>query len=83
MNARFLVAAIVLTIAPIGLAACASTYYLIKDPHDGREYYTTKFHRSGGAISFKDDKTQSAVTLESSEIIEISKDQYRADTGAR
>jgi hypothetical protein len=55
----------------------------VKDPHTGREYYTTAVERSSGGIRFRDGKTQSTVTLQNSEIIEISKDQYRASAGAR
>jgi hypothetical protein len=55
----------------------------VKDPHTGREYYTTAVERSNGGIRFKDGKTQSTVMLQNSEIIEISKDQYRASAGAR
>jgi hypothetical protein len=81
MNARILIT----TLAPVllGLGACGGTYYLVKDPHTGREYYTTAVERSSGGIRFRDGKTQSTVMLQNSEIIEISRDQYRASAGAR
>ena len=82
MNVRFRVAGIVLAALSLGLAACGSTYYLVKDPESGHEYYTTKVDRSSRGMIFKDGKTHSTVTLQSSEIIEISEDQYRANTGA-
>jgi hypothetical protein len=81
MNVRFRFAAIVLAAAPLGLVACSSTYYLVKDVESGREYYTTKLDRSNHAITFKDGKTHSTVTLQNSEVIEITRDQYGADTG--
>ncbi len=65
----------------LGLSACSSTYYLIKDPQSGREYYTSELHRSGNNVSFQDAKTLSKVTLQNSEITEITHDQYRANTG--
>jgi hypothetical protein len=83
MNVRSLIASFALATMPLGLGACSSSYYLVKDPHTGREYYTTAVERSNGAIRFRDGKTQTSVMLQNSEIIEISKDQYRASTGAR
>ena len=77
-NARALLSAIASK-----FGACSSTYYLVKDPHTGREYYTTAVERPNGGIRFRDGKTQSTVMLQNSEIIEISKDQYRASAGAR
>ena len=83
MNVRFLIATFALATVPLGLGAFSSSYYLVKDPHTGREYYTTAVERSNGGIRFRDGKTQSTVMLQNSEIIEISKDQYRASAGAR
>jgi hypothetical protein len=82
MNVRFLIASLAPLTVLLGLGACGSTYYLVKDPHTGREYYTTAVARSSDAIRFRDSKTQSTVMLQNSEIIEISRDQYRA-SGAR
>lgn len=82
MNVRLLATALILTVL-LGLGACSGAYYLVTYPHTGREYYATAIERSSGAIRFKDATTQSSVTLQNSEIIEISKDQYRASTGAR
>ena len=83
MNVRFRFAAIVLAAIPLGLVACGSTYYIVKDAESGREYYTTNLKHSGDAITFKDGKTRSTVTLQNSEVTEITKDQYGASTGAR
>lgn len=82
MNARFGFPTIVLAAVPLVLAACSSTYYLVKDAESGHEYYTTKLDHSGDAVTFKDGRTRSKVTLQNSEVIEISKDQYGAATGA-
>ena len=83
MNVRSLIATLAPATVLLGLAACGGNYYLVKDPHTGREYYTTAVERSSGVIRFRDGKTQSTVTLQNSEIIEISRDQYRASAGAR
>ena len=58
---------------------CAS-YYRITDPATGKDYYTEKFERKGGGVIFKDINTSETVTLPSSEVLEISKDQYKAKT---
>jgi len=83
MNLRTRFSAIVLAATPLGLGACGSTYYIVKDAESGNEYYTTKLMHAGDAITFKDGKTRSTVTLQNSEVTEITKDQYGASTGAR
>jgi expansin (peptidoglycan-binding protein) len=61
------------------LAGCTS-YYRVNDPAGTREYYTTDIDKStvGGAITFKDEKSGSVVTLQSSEIKEISEEEFNA-----
>jgi hypothetical protein len=83
MNVRCRVAAIALVALSLGMAACGGTYYLVKDLESGQEYYTTKVDRSSHGMTFKDGKRLSTVTLQNSEVIEITRDQYRANTGAR
>ena len=60
------------------LVAGCTTYYRVSDPYSGKEYYTTEVGHKGEAVKFKDAKTQSMVTLRSSEVKEISKDEYKA-----
>jgi hypothetical protein len=81
MKVRHLIATVL--VATLGLAACGGAYYLVNDPHTGREYYTRSLERSRGGVSFRDEKSRAIVTLQNSEIMEISHDQYRAHTGAR
>lgn len=60
-----------------GVIGCAS-YYQVKDPDSGSLYYTTDIDTErGGAIKFKDAKTDSQVTLQSSEVKEITSDEYK------
>jgi uncharacterized protein YceK len=61
------------------LAGC-TTYYRVTDPVSGKAYYTTKVDDAGkaGAVKIKDEKTGSTVTLQSSEVKEISEDEYKA-----
>jgi len=61
------------------LAGCGGNYYRVNDPAGTKEYYTTEIDKTkAGAISFKDEKSGSVVTLQSSEIKEISKDEFKA-----
>ncbi len=60
------------------------SYYKVIDPGSGRVYYTSHVHRKGsGSIRFKDDVTRTEVTLSSSEVIPISKDQFKAGVHGR
>jgi hypothetical protein len=54
-----------------------SSYYKVSDVSTGKVYYTTDIdHRNGGAVEFKDAKTKSNITLQSSEVQKIDKDQF-------
>jgi hypothetical protein len=60
------------------MAGCTS-YYRITDQPTRRTYYTTDFDRTdSGGVKFYDNKSRSWVTLQSSEIIEVSKEAYDA-----
>ena len=62
----------------LAVAGC-TTYYRITDQPSRRVYYTTEIDRTeSGAVQFHDDKTGARVTLQSSEVVEISKDTHRA-----
>jgi hypothetical protein len=61
------------------LCGCAS-YYKVTDPGSGRAYYTDSIdHKGSGTIQFKDENTKQKVTLSNSEVIKITKDQYKAN----
>jgi hypothetical protein len=66
----------ILTIVTIG---CAS-YYKVTDPATRKDYYTETIERKGAAVTFKDVNTRATVTLQSSEVLEISKDEFKANT---
>ena len=60
------------------LAGC-SNYYRVNDPAGTREYYTTDIDQTkSGAITFKDEKSGGVVTLQSSEVKEISEEEFDA-----
>ena len=61
------------------LAGCGGNYYKVNDPAGERQYYTTDIDKTkAGAITFKDEKSGSVVTLQSSEVKEISEDEFNA-----
>jgi hypothetical protein len=70
---RYSVAAILV------LASGCTHYYRVSDPAGTRLYYTTDVDRTdAGAIKIKDQKSGAEVTLQSSEVKEISRDEYEA-----
>ena len=61
---------------------CAS-YYKVTDPQSGKEYYTQKIDTlSGGAVKVMDTRTGSIVTLQNSQVKEISEKEYKAGLAA-
>jgi hypothetical protein len=70
-------------VAVSGLLATACTsYFKVTDPTSGSVYYTEKVERtSGGAVTFTDARTEAEVTIQNSEVKEISSKEY--DTGLK
>ncbi len=66
------------------IAGCSS-YYRVTDPSSGKTYYTTKVGEAGKAeaVNIKDKKTGSTVTLQSSEVKEISSEGYESAIKAK
>jgi uncharacterized protein YceK len=61
---------------------CAS-YYKVTDPQSGKEYYTQKVDTlAGGAVKVMDTRTSSIVTLQNSQVKEISEKEYKAGLAA-
>jgi uncharacterized protein YceK len=64
------------------IGGCAS-YYRVTDPQSGKAYYTQKIDNvMGGAVKVMDDRTGSIVTLQNSEVKEISEKEYQAGLAA-
>lgn len=62
------------------LASCGS-YYKITEPATQKVYYTTDIDKEdSGAVNFKDQITQEDVTIQNSEISEISKEEFKLKT---
>lgn len=66
------------------VAAGCGGHYKVTDPASGKSYYTTDVdHARNGAIEFKDARTESKVTLMSSEVKKISRKEYKAAVEAK
>lgn len=64
------------------VVGCAS-YYKVTDPQSGNAYYTEEIDNvRGGAVKLKDARSGSIVTLQNSEVKEISSDEYKAGLAA-
>jgi hypothetical protein len=69
---------LLIAMTALTLGACTS-YYMVKDPQSGQQFYTTSIsQKKGQAVVFKDAASGAQVTLQSSQVSEISKDQYKA-----
>lgn len=61
------------------LASGCTTYYRITDPVTKRVYYTTDYDRTdSGALAFQDEKSRANVTLQTSEVMEVSRQEFEA-----
>jgi hypothetical protein len=67
-------------LAIVLMAAGCTTYYRITEPGSGRAYYTTDIKRRGSAVEFKDAKSGSEVTLQASEVTEITQEDFQKGT---
>ncbi len=67
------------------VVGCSSHYYRVTDPSSGKNYFTKKVDEAGrtGAVKFKDQRTGGHVTLQSSEVKEISEGEYDAGLAAK
>jgi hypothetical protein len=67
------------------LAGCGSTYYRVTTPGTGQTYYTTGYQDLGygQGIRFNDLKTGAQVTLPSSEVKPIKKEDLPPDVPAK
>lgn len=60
------------------VSACTH-YYRVTDQATGKTYYTSGYDRTeSGGVKFVDENSRSTVTLQSSEIIEISRPEFEA-----
>jgi len=67
-------------LAIVLVSAGCGTYYRVTDPASGRMYYTDDIKRSGSAVMFRDAKSGADVTLQASEVKEISSEDFKKNT---
>lgn len=72
---RFLIA----VIFGAALAACGG-YYQVTDGNSGKSYYTKDVDRDDGHVRFKDAVSGDDVSLDSSEVSEVTEQQYKNAT---
>jgi hypothetical protein len=62
-------------------ATGCTTYYRVTDQSSKRIYYTTDYDRTeSGAVRFEDARSGATVTLQSSEIVEIPRPEFDAES---
>ena len=64
----------------LATAGCITDHFRVTDPASGRVYYTTEISRRDPGIRFRDARSGADVTLGSSEVLEISADDFRKNT---
>jgi hypothetical protein len=70
---------VVILCAGLCVVGCAGNYYKVTDPQSGNIYYTESIEGlSGGAVKLKDAKSNSTVTLQNSQVKEITEKEYKA-----
>jgi len=76
--------AVVFGLAFVAMGCSSTSYYKITDPASGNVYYTSdiKSDKNVGSVKFLDERSKSVVTLQNSEIKEISDEEYKAAMSA-
>lgn len=68
---------IVVLLALLFVVGCTS-YHRVTDLNTGKAYYTTQIDQKGsGAVELKDGRTGAKVVLPSSEVQDITEDEYK------
>jgi hypothetical protein len=62
-------------------ATAYAKYYQVTDNATGKVYYTKNIdHKGGGAIRFKDARTGDKITLQSTTVNKINKEQFKQES---
>jgi hypothetical protein len=77
---RFAALTVFLLAIPL-LAACGGKYYEVSEAGSSKTYYTRDIDRDEGRLRFRDEATGDKVRLDSSEVREISQQQYKNAVG--
>ena len=78
---RVALAAVTIFVAAFSVGC--TKYYQVTDPSTGKVYYTTEVEMKSGATMLQDDKSRTKVTIQNSEVTEITKDQYKKAVGTK
>ena len=74
---------VVILCAGLLVVGCAGKYYKVTDPQSGNTFYTESIEGlSGGAVKLKDARSNSTVTLQNSQVKEITENEYKAGLAA-
>jgi hypothetical protein len=66
---------VTLSLASVGCSS--SSYYIVNDPFTGKTYYTKDVDRfNSGNVTFKDEKTGKKVSIQNSEVQEVTGPEY-------
>ena len=64
--------------AVVLLAGGCTTYYKVTDPTTNKTYYTTELKQDHGTATLKDARTGNMVTIQNSEVSQVSKEQFES-----
>ena len=65
-----------------GVACGSAKYYMVKDPSTGKVYYSESIKKEAGAVTLTDARTSAAVTIQNSEVTELSEQSYKEGLAA-
>ena len=69
--------AFIISLLLMVIAGC-TTYYKVTDPGTGKVYYTTNINYKGsGAVQLIDERSGDKVVLQSSEVKDIKKEEFK------
>ena len=68
-----------IAIAALATLAACTTYYEVTDPTSEKVYYTTDLDVDNGVTTLTDANSGAEVTIQNSEVLEVSKDTFNAN----
>lgn len=66
-----------------GVACAGAKYYMVKDPSTGKVYYSDNVKKQDNAVTLTDSKTLATVTIQNSEVTEVSEESYKQGLAAQ
>ena len=69
---------LLVTLSLVAVGCSSSGYYIVNDPFTGKTYYTKDVDRfNSGNVAFKDEKTGKTVSIQNSEVQEVTSSEYQ------